>query len=62
MQIVCRRKSCETLIMKYYQPKGSMCIACEKLNDDCSKLDFGEMKKIGIYTDNHGKTITMHYI
>lgn len=26
-----------------HQPKGSMCLACAKQNNDCSKLDFAKM-------------------
>ncbi len=26
-----------------YQPKGGMCYACKKVNEDCSGLDFSSM-------------------
>lgn len=26
-----------------YQPKGSMCLACTKAREDCSRLDFKSM-------------------
>ena len=30
-----------------YIPKGGMCAVCSKNKNDCSKLDFSAMKKIG---------------
>lgn len=29
-----------------YQPKGSMCMACDKASDDCSSLPFHIMPKV----------------
>lgn len=29
-----------------YTPKGSMCMACKKIKDDCSKLEFKNMPVI----------------
>ena len=33
------------------QPKGSMCFACVKIDDDCSGLDFKSMPVIDTYPD-----------
>jgi len=29
-----------------YQPKGGMCVSCENIKNDCSKLDFASMRVI----------------
>ncbi|MGJ8515289.1 hypothetical protein R84865_002237 [Carnimonas sp. R-84865] len=34
-----------------HQPKGSMCLACARHRDDCSKLDFARMRPITRYPD-----------
>jgi len=35
-----------------FRPKGSMCMACEKVKQDCSKFEFSKMPVIG--TDKDG--------
>lgn len=40
--IKCWPKICRCI----YQPKGSMCMACQHKNDDCSKLPFHEMPRL----------------
>jgi hypothetical protein len=30
-----------------YQPKGSMCVSCDKKIKDCSKLPFDKMEQCG---------------
>lgn len=38
----CYPKLCRCI----YQPKGSMCMACAKRDDDCSKMPFHEMPRL----------------
>ncbi len=35
--------------MEKYIPKGSMCAACKRRDNDCSKLDFAHMEVIESY-------------
>jgi len=44
-----------------FRPKGSMCMACEKVKQDCSKFEFSKMPVIG--TDKDGTKVVkcVHY-
>lgn len=37
--------------MASYQPKGSMCAACQHAARDCSALTFGQMQVVQRYPD-----------
>lgn len=42
---------CYPRLCRCPQPKGSMCFACVKIDDDCSGLDFKSMQVLGTYPD-----------
>ena len=43
--------TCYPKMCRCHQPKGSMCFACAKADDDCSGLDFKSMQVIDTYPD-----------
>jgi len=44
-----------------YQPKGSMCMQCSKLDQDCSGYDFSKMPRIEECEDGTVKVRCLHY-